>query len=48
MTKKDKKQFLKEIKNLLQESYEDDGNSYELEFRGMLEEIVSVWSELTS
>lgn len=46
MTQKDKNNLLRKIKNLLRESYDDYGNSYELEFRGMLEEIVSCWNDL--
>lgn len=46
MTQKDKKILKRNIKQLLKRSYEDDGNSYELEFRDMLEDIVNVWEEL--
>lgn len=47
MTQKQKKQLKRDIKNLLERSYEDDGNSYEIEFRCMLEDIYDVWEELT-
>ena len=46
MTQKDKRALKRNIKQLLKYSYEDDGNSYELEFRDMLEQIVDVWDEL--
>lgn len=47
MTRKEKNALLREIKYLLKRSYEDDGNTYELEFRSELEEIVDRWGELT-
>ena len=47
MTKKQKTQLKRDIKNLLERSYEDDGNSYEIEFRCMLEDIIYNWTELT-
>ena len=47
MTQKQKNQLKRDIKNLLERSYEDDGNSYEIEFRCMLEDIYDVWEELT-
>lgn len=46
MTQKDKRTLLLEIKELLQESYDDEAHSYELEYREMLEKIVEYWSEL--
>ena len=46
MTQKNKRSLLVEIKRLLKRSYEDDGNSYELEFREELEKIVDCWNEL--
>lgn len=48
MTKTAKLNLYRDIKRLIKRSYEDDGNSYELEFRDMLEEIVDKWKELTS
>ena len=48
MTKTAKRELLREIKMLLKRSYEDDGNSYEIEFRCELENIVSIWNELTT
>ena len=46
MKQKDKRSLLVEIKRLIKRSYEDDGNSYELEFREELEKIVDCWDEL--
>ena len=41
MTKEEQIKLRKKIEDLLFESYDDEYHSYELEFREMLEEIVS-------
>lgn len=46
MTQKEKKQLKRNIEALLKRSYVDDGNSYELEFREMLEIIANEWDEI--
>lgn len=46
MTQKDKKQLKRNIEALLKRSYVDDDNSYELEFREMLEIIANEWDEI--
>jgi len=43
MTQNKEKKILGDIKRLVRRSYEDDGNSYEIEFRNLLEYI---WDEL--
>lgn len=48
MTQKDKKELKRNIEALLKRSYVDDGNSYELEFREMLEIIANEWDEITT
>ena len=42
MTITKEKEIRRDIRALVKRSYEDDGNSYELEFRGMLEWIWEV------
>ena len=48
MTQREKNKIKRDIRNLLEDSYEDDCNSYELEFRDMLENILDKWEEITS
>ena len=47
MTQEDKNKLYDEINALLQESYDDEAHSYELEYREMLEKIVGCWQDLT-
>ena len=46
MTQKEKKQLKRNIEALLKRSYVDNGNSYELEFKEMLEIIANEWDEI--
>lgn len=47
MTQKQKDRYKKNIERLIKRSYEDDGNTYEIEFRCMLESVLSDWDKLT-
>ena len=42
MTITKEKEIRRDIRALVKRSYEDDGNSYELEFRGLLEDIFDI------
>ena len=43
MTQNKERVIRRDIRKLVERSYEDDGNSYEIEFRNLLEYI---WEEL--